>query len=65
MSDRPTLIGGNMVRDLDYKGIMVAIGSILAREEAAEHKMSRHWIEGEILVVIQKYDAKRKPKKVY
>ncbi len=49
-----------MDRKLDYGAIMKEISDILIAEEMSEHKMSRHYIEGQILAVIQRYDAKRR-----
>jgi isochorismate hydrolase len=39
---------------------MKEISDILRDEEMSEHKMSLHYIEGQILAIIQRHDAKRR-----
>ena len=49
-----------MVRKLDYGAIMKEISDVLRNEEMSEHKMGRHYIEGQILTIIQRHDAQRR-----
>lgn len=53
-----------MERDLDYRSMMLEIDEVLYANERAGYKMSRGDMEGQILAIIQKYDAIRKRKKV-
>lgn len=53
-----------MERDLDYRAIMLEIDGVLYANERSGYKMSRGEMEGQILAIIQKYDAIRKTKKV-
>ncbi len=47
---------------MDYANMMREIRHILQDNEATEHKMSIHYIEGQILAVIHKYDKAANPK---